>query len=193
MSEDIQQQADQSVNTGDVVESTTQEQAAKTYTQEDVNGLVAKEAKKAQEKIFKSLGFEDIKSAKEGLDRLKEWQDSQKSETQKQAEALTSAQAELDKALADNKALTAKLAALSQGVVAESVDDVIALADRLVTDEVSIEDAIGQVLGKYPQFGQSAPVEKEKAPTFTVGGNPSATNQPTETDPFAAVLRAYKK
>ena len=73
MAEDVQTQTDQSVNAGETVESQTQEQPIKTFTQEEVTGLVAKEAKKAQEKIFKDLGFENFNSAKEGLQQLKEW------------------------------------------------------------------------------------------------------------------------
>ncbi len=87
MAEDIQT-TDQPVNAGENTESQAQEQSVKTFTQDEVTGLVAKESKKAQEKIFKSLGFEDIKSAKEGLQQLKEWKDSQKSEAEKQSEAL---------------------------------------------------------------------------------------------------------
>jgi len=57
------------------------------------------------------------------------------------------------------------------------VDDVITLSARLVSDEVSIEDAIVQVLQKYPQFGRKEQPE-EKKPTFSAGGNPTAgTNQ----------------
>lgn len=82
MSEEIQT-TDQSVNTGDVATTEVAKEEAKTFTQEEVNGLAAKEAKKAQEKIFKSLGFEDVKSAKDGLEQLKEWQDSQKTEAEK--------------------------------------------------------------------------------------------------------------
>ena len=177
MAEDIQTQADQSANTGETTESQTQEQPVKTFTQEEVSGLVAKESRKAQEKIFKSLGFEDVKSAKEGLQQLKEWKDSQKSEAEKQSEALAAKEKELENALSDKKNLEAKLSALTLGVNAESVDDVITLSARLVTDEVSIEDAIGQVLQKYPQFGRAEQAE-EKKPTFSAGGNPTAgTNQ----------------
>ena len=75
--------------------------------------------------------------------------------------------------MSDKKNLEAKLSALTLGVNAESVDDVITLSARLVTDEVSIEDAIGQVLQKYPQFGHAEQAE-EKKPTFSVGGNPTA-------------------
>ena len=177
MAEDIQTQADQSANTGETTESQTQEQPVKTFTQEEVTGLVAKESRKAQEKIFKDLGFENFKSAKEGLQQLKEWKDSQKSEAEKQSEALATKEKELKQALSDKKSLEAKLSALTLGVNAESVDDVITLSARLVSDEVSIEDAIGQVLQKYPQFGRIEQSE-EKKPTFSAGGNPTAgTNQ----------------
>ncbi|MBF0778176.1 hypothetical protein [Streptococcus cuniculi] len=172
MVEDIQETTDQSVNTGENVESQTQE--SKTFTQEEVTGLVAKESKKAQEKIFKSLGFEDIKSAKDGLAKLKEWQDSQKSESEKQAEALAVKEQELESALSEKKTLEAKLSALTLGVNTEAVDDVIILAERLVSDDMSIDDAIGQVLKKYPQFSKQEAVEGEKVPTITVAGNPSA-------------------
>ena len=50
MPEDIQTQTDQPVNAGENTESQTQEQPTKTFTQDEVTGLVAKEAKKAQEK-----------------------------------------------------------------------------------------------------------------------------------------------
>ena len=146
MPEDIQTQADQPVNAGENIESQTQEQPVKTFTQEEVNGLVSKEAKKAQEKIFKDLGFENFKSAKEGLQQLKEWKDLQKSDAEKQSEALAAKEKELELALSDKKNLEAKLSALTLGVNAESVDDVITLSARLVSDDVSIEDAIGQVL-----------------------------------------------
>lgn len=176
MPEDIQTQTDQPVNAGENTESQTQEQPVKTFTQDEVTGLVAKESKKAQEKIFKSLGFEDIKSAKEGLQQLKEWKDSQKSEAEKQSEALAAKEKELEIALSDKKNLEAKLSALTLGVNAESVDDVITLSARLVSDEVSIEDAIGQVLQKYPQFGRTEQSE-EKKPRFSAGGNPDVSGQ----------------
>ena len=69
MSEEIQT-TDQPVNAGRGGNGRSAKEEAKTFTQEEVNGLVAKEAKKAQEKIFKSLGFEDVKSAKEGFEQL---------------------------------------------------------------------------------------------------------------------------
>src|SRR5699024_11482394 len=60
----------------------------KTFTQEDVNNIATKEARKAQEKVFKELGIEDFENAKEGFQKFQEWQESQKTEAQKQAEQL---------------------------------------------------------------------------------------------------------
>lgn len=192
MAEEIQN-ADQTVQSGEnkVQESTEQ---ARTFSQEEVNGLVAKESKKAQEKIFKSLGFEDIKSAKEGFEKLKAWEDSQKSESEKSAEALNAKEQELAKALSDNKTLSAQLSALKQGVIADSVDDVIALSERLVSDEVSIDDAIKQILTKYPQFGTKQEQDEEKPkPTFATAGNPTAASVGAEVDPFQSIIDSYRK
>lgn len=192
MAEEIQN-TDQTVQSGEnkVQESTEQ---ARTFSQEEVNGLVAKESKKAQEKIFKSLGFEDIKSAKEGFEKLKAWEDSQKSESEKSAEALNAKEQELAKALSDNKTLSAQLSALKQGVTADSVDDVIALSERLVSDEVSIDDAIKQILTKYPQFGTKQEQDEEKPkPTFATVGNPTAASVGGEVDPFQSIINSYRK
>lgn len=150
-----------------------EEVAEKTFSQEDVTRISTKEHKSGYSKAIKDLGFSDVETAKNALAEYAKWQESQKSEADKQAEALTAKDKELANAQAENKVLASKLAALSKGVNTESVDDVIALAERLVTDEVSIDDAIGQVLAKYPQFGKQEPVE-DKKPTITVPGNPSA-------------------
>nr|DAN17833.1 MAG TPA: Major capsid protein [Caudoviricetes sp.] len=192
MAEEIQN-TDQTVESGDKKVQEIAEQA-RTFSQEEVNGLVAKESKKAQEQIFKSLGFEDIKSAKEGFEKLKAWEDSQKSESEKSAEALTAKEQELAKALSDNKTLSAQLSALKQGVIADSVDDVIALSERLVSDEVSIDDAIKQILTKYPQFGTKQEQDEEKPkPTFATAGNPTAVSAGGEVDPFQSIIDSYRK
>ncbi|HFU4517554.1 TPA: hypothetical protein ACGPA4_000452 [Streptococcus suis] len=154
---------------------TVEQATEKTFSQEDVTRISTKEHKSGYSKAIKDLGFSDVETAKNALAEYAKWQESQKSEADKQAEALTAKDKELANAQAENKILASKLAALSKGVNADAVDDVIALAERLVTDDVSIDDAIGQVLTKYPQFGKQEPVE-EKKPTITVPGNPSAQN-----------------
>lgn len=192
MPEDIQT-TDQSVNTGDAATTEVAKEEAKTFTQEEVNGLVAKEARKAQEKIFKSLGFEDVKSAKEGFEQLREWKDSQKTEAEKQAEAIADKEKQLEAVILENKQLTAKYAALTLGVRSDAVDDVIALSQSKVTDDVTIEDAISEVLAKYPQFGNIPEEPKEEPkPSFSVGGTPSVKEE-GKVDPFEAIIASYGK
>src|SRR5690554_4856496 len=132
MSEEMKQVADQAAEQNPGEQPAEQQQAeeagGKTFTQEDVNNLIAREVKKAQEKLLKQLGIEDFNSAKEGLQRFREWQESQKTEAERQAEQLQKLQ-EQSKSLADeNEQLKAKLTAVQAGVRPDSIDDVVVLA-----------------------------------------------------------------
>ena len=140
----------------------------KTFRQEDVNNIVAREAKKAQEKLLKELGIDDFDNAKEGLQKFREWQESQKTEQEKQQEKLQELQTNNETLASENANLKAQISAMKVGVKAESVEDVIALAERLVNDETTIDDAIKQVIEKYPQFAQD---EEEQKPNFTQGNH----------------------
>lgn len=184
-------QADQQADQQQAGETQSQQdqQQEKMLPQSDVNNLIAKETKKAQEKLLKQLGIDDFNSAKEGLQKFKEWQDSQKTEQQKQQEALENLTKEKETLSTENATLKAQLSALKQGVKAESVEDVVALAERLVNDETSIDDAIKQVVEKYPHFAQQQE-ESQSKPTFTTGQH--QTEGHSNNDPFAAKLAKYQ-
>lgn len=165
----------------------SQEQSEeKLFRQEDVNNIVAREAKKAQEKLLKELGIDDFDNAKDGLAKFREWQESQKTEQEKQQEKLQELQTNNETLANKNANLKAQLVAVKKGVKADSVEDVIALAERLVNDETTIDDAIKQVIEKYPQFAQS---EEEQKPNFTTGQH--QTNGNSSNDPFVAKLAKY--
>lgn len=191
MSEEITQtQTDQTVESGETqTDTTTEKVEEKTFKQEDVNNIVAKESKKATEKILKDLGIENFENAKEGLAKFKEWQDSQKTEQQKQQEALDTLNEDKNSLLNENNGLKAQLSALKQGVNADYVEDVVALSERLVNDETSIDDAIKQVIEKYPHFAE---VEKKNSPQIVTGGNPNGGSNMGESDPFVSKLAKYK-
>ena len=165
----------------------TEKAEEKLFRQEDVNNIVAREVKKTQEKLLKELGIDDFENAKEGLQKFREWQESQKTEQEKQQEKLQELQTDNETLASENANLKAQLAAVKQGVKAESVEDVIALAERLVNDETTIDDAIKQVIEKYPQFSQS---EEEQKPNFTTGQH--QTSGDSSNDPFAIKLAKYK-
>lgn len=142
----------------------------KTFTQEDLNRIAAKEKKTARENLLKELGIEDFENAKDGMAKFKEWQESQKTDLEKQQEALQSLEKEKGTLATENQSLKAQLSALKQGVNGDSVEDVVALAERLVTDEVTIDDAIKQVIEKYPHFVEEKQ-EEEPKPSFTAGNH----------------------
>ena len=164
----------------------TEKAEEKLFRQEDVNNIVAREAKKAQEKLLKELGIDDFENAKDGLAKFREWQESQKTEQEKQQEKLQELQTSNETLANENANLKAQISAMKVGVKAESVEDVIALAERLVNDETTIDDAIKQVIEKYPQFAQD---EEEQKPNFTTGQH--QTNGNNTNDPFAAKLAKY--
>ena len=149
----------------------------KLFRQEDVNNIVAREVKKTQEKLLKELGIDDFENAKEGLQKFREWQESQKTEQEKMQETLKKLQTDNEALANENANLKAQLAALKQGVKADSLEDVVALAERLVNDETTIDDAIKQVIEKYPHFAEKAnEEEQEQKPKFTTGQHTKTDN-----------------
>ena len=146
---------------GDPTTSTTESaQAAKTFTQDEVNDLIKARVQRERKGL----------PSKEDLAAFHKWQDDQKSAEQKSAEAIKAQSDRADAAEKKAAALEAKLLAASKGVKPDAADDVVALASLKVSDDVPLEKAIDEVLKKYPQFaGGSAPTT-----TGVPGGNGSA-------------------
>jgi len=170
-----------------------QQGGEKTFTQEDVSNIASKESKAAVEKLLKDLGFDDFENAKDGVDKFKEHQESQKTEQQKATDALEKAQktaSEKDSAI---QKLQYENAALKQGVNTDAIDDVVALAEKRVTDDKDINEAMKEVIKQYPQFAQAAESddkEEEKKPSFLSGEHGSDKNK--KIDAFEALAQKYK-
>lgn len=123
-------------------------QQGNTYNDEQVNALMLKE----RQKLLKELGLgEDDKTAKENAKKAKEYLDSQKSEAERNAAALKTAETAAAEAVAKANTLEATLAAITAGTKPEAAADVVALA-MLQPGEKPIADKIKAVLEKYPQF-----------------------------------------
>lgn len=160
--------------TGADTQETTQE--TKTFTQDEVDRLVKERIARAKKE----------QPSKEELKAYNEWKESQKTEEEKKSEALTNA--EKARLAAEEKAvaLEAKVTCLSKGIIATSVDDVVILAKAMVSDEVTMEQAIDKVLEKYPSFkGEQKQQETNKG--FKIG----ADNQKQKEDPSDSLARAF--
>ncbi len=124
-----------------VVETTKPEEM---IPQSQVNGIVAKETKQAIEKLIKDLGVEDVKSAKDGLSKLKEMQEAQKTETEKLAEK--NAELEATLTIAQLEARTIKIEMIVDEILTEMEIDknykktILKLTDVSGIEEISKEN-----------------------------------------------------
>lgn len=149
----------------------------KTFTQADVDKMI-------QERVARE---KKNQLSKEELKAYNEWKESQKTEEEKRTEALNNA--EKAKLAAEERAMLAetKVTCLSKGVNVTSVDDVVILAKSMVTDDVTMEQAIDKVLEKYPSFkGEQQQEEKQNQSGFKIGAG--ASGQKGNNDALAKIF-----
>ena len=133
-----------------VVETTKTE--GNTFTQEDVNNLVAKESKRAVEKLLKELGVEDVKSAKEGLSKFKEIQDAQKSDYDKALETIEKQAKEIDMYKAEKKSRE-EIDSIKSILKEKNIDEKYAKTiKKLMTDEISEESVMATIEEELPML-----------------------------------------
>lgn len=100
----------------------------------------------------------------------------EKTEAQKQSEALTNAEKAKQDAEERANTLEAKVTCLSKGVLADSVDDVVILAKAMVSDDVTMDQAVDKVLEKYPSFKGVQQQEENKGFKIGAGGEKQKGN-----------------
>lgn len=145
---------------GEGKEETSPEE--KTFTQADVDKLIKERVARAKKG----------QPSKEELEAFNSWKESQKTEAEKQSEALTNAEKAKEAAEEKANTLEAKVTCLSKGVIADSVDDVVILAKALVSEEVTMEQAIDKVIKKYPSFkGEQQKNNEDESKGFKIGAD----------------------
>lgn len=117
----------------------------KTFTQDEVNRMMAREKREGKTSMLKSLGFNNEEDAKNALNLLKALTDSQKTAEQKANEKKDNAIN--DKAAAEKRAdlAEAKLTCFMNGVDKDSIDDVLSIALKKVSDDKSLDDVISDM------------------------------------------------
>ena len=126
----------------------------------------------------------DYAPSSEELAAFRKWQESQKSDAEKQAAAI--GKAEKARQVAEERAAAAelKLTAMSKGISAEALNDVIALAKTKITDKVTAEQAIDEIIKKYPAFTESA------KPGITTGVRTGGNTPPASSAKAIDIIRA---
>lgn len=114
----------------------------KTFTQKEVNAMMAKEKRQGKNSVLKNLGFESEEDAKKAFNLLKALTDSQKTDEQKVIEEKDEVAKGKDKA--EERAIKAenKLACLMAGVSKDCIDDVLAIASAKVDEDNDLSDVL---------------------------------------------------
>ena len=141
----------------------------KTFTQNDVNRMMAREKKQGAQSVLNRLG---IKKLDAGLEKeIKEYLESKKTDAQKQAEAAVNENKAIEEA--NNRALAAeiKAEAMQAGAQTQYVDDIVILimAKASKESELDIETAISEIKTKYSVWFTSSSEEDAKGKKKSVG------------------------
>lgn len=122
----------------------------KTFTQEDVNRMLANEKRQGRQAVLKALGLDpDDKDAEK---KAKALLDTQKSDAEKAAEALKVAQDAAKAAEARTQQAERKYSVIEAGCKADFIDEVLTLASGKVNETVTFDAALKAVKEKCPSF-----------------------------------------
>ena len=129
----------------------------KTFTQEQVNSMIAAEKRKNLSSVYKGLGFESEEAAKQFVEKYKQEEEKNKSDLVKAQEEAKKAQEEKAAEAARAQDLQYKFDAIAEGCDTKSADDVVVLAKAKMSDDKDFAAALKEVKEQYPaMFGQSA-------------------------------------
>ena len=128
----------------------------KTFTQDQVNSMIAADKRKTTSSIYKGLGFESEEQAKEFIEKYKQQEENNKSDLAKAQEKTKQLEAEKNAEATKAQDLQYKFDAMAAGCGAEAAGDVVVLAKAKMSDGKEFADALKEVKEQYPaMFGQT--------------------------------------
>lgn len=146
------------------------QEQGKSYTQAQINAMMANEKRTARQALLKELGFEvgDDQSYQTTVANIKKTLDAGKTQQQLDQEAKTKAEGEAKDANARAALAEMKISALTAGVQPGHLDDMIVLAQAKIAAGKTAEQAFADLKQSYPAaFG-----------TESSGGTGTHTNPP---------------
>ena len=128
----------------------------KTFTQDQVNSMIAAEKRKNAASFFKGLGFDSEDAAKAFVEKYKGEEEKNKTDLVKAQEKATQLEAEKNAEMAKAQDLQYKFDAMAEGCDAKSAADVVVLAKAKMSDDKDFAAALKEVKEQYPaMFGQT--------------------------------------
>lgn len=128
----------------------------KTFTQEQVNSMIAAEKRKNLSSVYKGLGFDSEGAAKAFVDKYKGEEEKNKTDLVKAQERASQLEAEKSAEAAKAQDLQYRFDAMAEGCDAKSAADVVVLAKAKMSDDKDFAAALKEVKEQYPaMFGQT--------------------------------------
>lgn len=128
----------------------------KTFTQEQVNSMIAAEKRKNLSSVYKGLGFDSEETAKAFVDKYKGEEEKNKTDLVKAQERASQLEAEKSAEAAKAQDLQYRFDAMAEGCDAKSAADVVVLAKAKMSDDKDFAAALKEVKEQYPaMFGQT--------------------------------------
>lgn len=125
---------------------------SKTFTQEEVNAMLAREKQQGKNSVLKALGIKSIDEGKSALESAKNKADADKSAEERASEALNAEKTARAEAETNLIAANRKIAVMQAGFDPKYVDDVVAVAAGKVTDEKDFEAVIAAMKESHPFY-----------------------------------------
>lgn len=149
----------------------------KTYTQEEVNALLAKEKRQGKNSVLNALGIKTVEEAKNALNAAKAAADANKTEEQLAADALNAAKSA--QTTAENNLLIAQrtISVMKAGFNPQYVDDVVAIASGKVTDDKDFEAVIEEMKATHAFYLTTEAKPKEGTGTAASGFKKNSNSQ----------------
>ena len=128
----------------------------KTFTQEQVNSMIAAEKRKNLSSVYKGLGFDSEEAAKAFVDKYKGEEEKNKTDLVKAQERASQLEAEKRAEAAKAQDLQYRFDAMAEGCDAKSAADVVVIAKAKMSDDKDFAAALKEVKEQYPaMFGQT--------------------------------------
>ena len=134
----------------------------KTFTQEQVNSMMAKEKNEGKRSVLKNLGFKSEEDAKKAIELYNALVNSQKSDEEKREEELKKANEEKDSYFNRAEEAENKLSCFQAGVDKDSIDDVLAIAKTKITESKDLDKVLAEMKKetRYASFFVSSQQKK---------------------------------
>ena len=134
----------------------------KTFTQEQVNSMMAKEKNEGKRSVLKNLGFKSEEDAKKAIELYNALVNSQKSDEEKKEEELKKANEEKDSYFNRAEEAENKLSCFQAGVDKDSIDDVLAIAKTKITESKDLDKVLEEMKKetRYASFFVSSQQKK---------------------------------